>query len=280
MTLPVNPNPFFLDGTAGKLFSIYYPASSETSHVIVHAPAFAEEMNKARRMVSLQAADLARRGTGVLILDLFGTGDSEGDFGEARWDQWLDDLEVACAWVKTQGIVCISLWGLRLGGLLAMDFAARTENKFEQLVLWQPALNGKNLILQFLRLRVAAGLFSSDGVRGPESTASLRDRLIAGQSVEVAGYELGPDLVNPIMKLQYSAFEKYPFKKIHLFEIASTVGKAGSAAYREWLSALQEKGLPAAHETVLGPAFWSTQDIAVAPALLEKTTHCLTDQGS
>ncbi|MGH8551571.1 MAG: hydrolase 2, exosortase A system-associated [Methylococcales bacterium] len=276
-----NPRPFFLLGSAGKLFAIFYPPSSRTStrQVIVHAPAFAEEMNKARRMVSLQAVELARHGVGVLIFDLFGTGDSEGDFGEARWDLWLEDLGTACRWVGNQGIERISLWGLRMGALLAMDFAARWKDPFENLILWQPALNGKTLIVQFLRLRVASALFASDGNAKSETTSELRDRLLAGQSVEAAGYELGPELVNPLMKLRLAHFEIFPFKKIHLFELVSEPGKPGSAANREWVSAMQEKGSSVDHETVPGPQFWSTQEIAVVPMLLEKTVHCLIGHG-
>lgn len=272
-----DPRPFFLEGPAGRLFAIYHPPSSRasSSEVIVHAPAFAEEMNKARRMVSLQAVQFARHGLGVLVIDLFGTGDSEGGFGEARWDLWLEDLAAACRWIRNQGIERISFWGLRMGALLAADFAARSKDRFEHLILWQPALNGRNLIMQFLRLRVASALFASDADQKTETTSELRDRLKAGESVEVAGYELGPGLVNPLMELQLARFDAYPFKKIHLLEVVSEPGKPGSAANREWVSAMQKRGLPVAVETVPGPAFWSTQEITVVPELLQKTADRL-----
>ncbi|MCI0653466.1 MAG: hydrolase 2, exosortase A system-associated [Methylococcaceae bacterium] len=271
------PRPFFLEGPAGKLFAIFYPPSSKAAsrRVIVHVPAFAEEMNKARRMVSLQSVELARHGVGALIFDLFGTGDSEGDFGEARWDLWLEDLAAACRWLRNRGIERISLWGLRMGALLAMDFAARGKHRFENLILWQPALSGHNLIMQFLRLRVASALFASEADSKSETTSELRDRLLNGYSVEVAGYDLGPELVNPLMKLRLAQFEAVPFEKIHLFELVSEPGKPSSAANREWVSAMQEKGLSVETELVCGPSFWSTQEIATVPALLQKTTECI-----
>ena len=277
MTEQGEPRPFFLEGSSGKLFSIFYPPPSSVPapQVVVHAPAFAEEMNKSRRMVSLQAAELARRGIGVLVFDLFGTGDSEGDFGEASWDRWLDDLGTACRWAENQTVARISLWGLRMGALLAMDFAVRQDRLFEKLLLWHPVLNGNNLVMQFLRLRVASALFTGQQDSAPETTSTLRERLLAGQSAEVAGYELGPDLVNPLMKLRLAQFDPTRFKSIQVSELVSEAGKPGSAANREWISATRNQGLSVDFETVSGPFFWSTQEIALAPALLERTTRSM-----
>ena len=67
---------------------------------IIHIPAFAEEMNKSRRMLAMQAQAFAGQGYAVLVLDLFGTGDSSGDFGEATWDIWLQNIDTALVWLK------------------------------------------------------------------------------------------------------------------------------------------------------------------------------------
>lgn len=277
-----DPKPLFLEGSAGKLFTVYYPPSSiaPNSHVILHAPAFAEEMNKSRQMVSLQARELYDQGIGVLIVDLFGSGDSEGDFGEARWDIWLKDLETACNWLRNQGIERISLWGLRMGALLAMDFAAQRNHSFENLFLWHPALNGATLIMQFLRLRVASALFLSDSQTKSETTSELRDQLLAGQSVEVAGYELGPGLIGPLMKLRLDRFQQVPFKRVHVFELVLEEGKPSSTANRKFVSAMLEKNIAIELQTVQGTSFWSTQEIAIAPSLLKKTTDCILADGS
>ena len=47
-------------------------------------------------------------------MDLFGCGDSEGDFGEADWQQWLADVVGAAAWLREQTGSAPSLWGLRV----------------------------------------------------------------------------------------------------------------------------------------------------------------------
>ena len=64
-----------------------------------HLPPFAEEMNHSRRMATLQAHRLAALGIDVLVVDLFGTGDSAGDFADARWETWQEDAKAAVAWL-------------------------------------------------------------------------------------------------------------------------------------------------------------------------------------
>jgi hypothetical protein len=50
-------SPFFLNAGGHALFCVFYPVQEtlKPKGFIVHIPAFAEEMNKSRRMVALQA---------------------------------------------------------------------------------------------------------------------------------------------------------------------------------------------------------------------------------
>src|SRR3546814_14337350 len=77
----------FIDGPAWRLFAIHHAAAPHCRQGLglVYLPPFAEEMNRSRRMAALQARALAALGIDVLLLDLFGTGDSAGDFRDARW---------------------------------------------------------------------------------------------------------------------------------------------------------------------------------------------------
>jgi exosortase A-associated hydrolase 2 len=188
------PQPFFLEGGLGPLFCLLFaPAPNMLPRgTILYLPPFAEEANRSRRMAVLQAGRLAARGWAVLLLDPFGTGDSAGEFREARWDQWLADAGRAANWLAA----CwpdrpITLWGLRLGALLAADLAARETNRFSRLLFWQPLLRGDRFITQFLRLRTAAAMTVGE----KESSEDLRARLADDEILEVAGYELAPDLV-------------------------------------------------------------------------------------
>src|SRR5438477_12928924 len=113
--------PLYLEGGRRRLFGIYHAPQKgyPRPHSFIYVPPFAEEMNLARRMAALQARALAAAGTGVLLLDLFGTGDSDGDFCDASWELWMEDILVAADWLEGQGPTQIGLWGLRMGGLLA-----------------------------------------------------------------------------------------------------------------------------------------------------------------
>ena len=64
-----------------------------------HAHPFAEEMNKSRRMVALQASALADAGYAVLQLDLDGCGDDSSGFADASWEGWCSDVVRACRWM-------------------------------------------------------------------------------------------------------------------------------------------------------------------------------------
>ena len=57
-------NPFFLPGQSGKLFALHMKPSVSASppHGVLFFPPFAEEMNKSRRMVSLQARRMVASG--------------------------------------------------------------------------------------------------------------------------------------------------------------------------------------------------------------------------
>ena len=137
------PQPFFLAGAAGPLFCLQLaPAPGMTPRgALLYLPPFAEEANRSRRMAVLQARRLAARGWPVLLLDPFGTGDSAGAFHEARWELWLADAARAAAWLATRWPGgSVTLWGLRLGALLAP--ASR------RLLDAQPAAGGPHLASQ------------------------------------------------------------------------------------------------------------------------------------
>ena len=87
--------PFFLDTPEGALHvSLHMPPDARpASGWVVHVPAFAEEMNKSRAMVSRQARALAARGYAVVVPDLYGTGDSAGELREATWALWQRNVE-------------------------------------------------------------------------------------------------------------------------------------------------------------------------------------------
>lgn len=143
---------FFLEGPRGSLMAVYYPPEGKAHPLgdVLVAPAFAEEMNRCRSMVSMQAREFARIGIGTLILDPLGTGDSAGDFGEATWAMWREDLQAGARWLRAHGNGCRMLWGIRLGAIMAVELAV-ADPGIERLLFWQPVVDGKQFFTQFLR---------------------------------------------------------------------------------------------------------------------------------
>jgi exosortase A-associated hydrolase 2 len=264
---------FFINGTAGKLFIIHYsPLEYPSSRrAVIIFPPFAEEMNKSRRMMALQARALAAEGMQVLMVDLYGTGESAGDFEQARWEIWREDIEVAASWLEKQGVTRFSALGLRLGALLAMDFNRRWGDRFERIVLWQPVQNGAAVLTQFLRTRWAASML--DSAREAESTQDLRQKLRRGDSVEVAGYQLSPQLFRSIEELQLVPLANPGSPPIYWLEVVSPGGSPLSVASKRVLETWGKSAIPVSATSVQGEPFWATPELTEVPRLIHATTN-------
>lgn len=215
---------------------------------------------------------LAANGWGVAIPDLFGTGDSTGDFGDARWDIWLQDIEAAAAWLGAQGRRRQGLWAMRTGALLAAEFLSRKALS-GPLLLWQPVVQGKTFLTQFLRVALAANLITADGTSG--SVDDFRGRLGNGESLEIAGYVLHPDLA---AALDTARLDLVPQSAppIHWLEISSAA-PALSPGSRRMVAALKDTGVAVAEKGLTGPQFWMMQEPEWADALVEASRQTLAD---
>ena len=262
---------FFLPGRRGALFAIYHPPAAKVMvrGGILYVPPFAEEMNKARRMAALQARQLAASSFGVLILDLYGCGDSAGDFTDARWDNWRDDLLLGCDWLRNQGHERLVLWGLRLGAVLATELAG--EITAQRLVLWQPVLDGERFLHQFLRLRLTADRLKG----GTETMARLQEHLAAGQTLDVAGYELTPQLA---AALKQAHLHCPPAQcRVDWFELVNNADRPLAPINQRMVDHWRAHGVTVHTRTIVGEAFWATQEIAVTPDLLAVTIAALAE---
>jgi exosortase A-associated hydrolase 1/exosortase A-associated hydrolase 2 len=266
----------YINRSEGMLFlAVFLPESGQIpTQWVVHVPAFGEEMNKSRCMVSKQARLLADAGYGVVVPDLSGTGDSSGEFVESTWIGWKKDIAAVVSWTSEQGGQSVALWGLRLGCLLAADVSQEMSERVSQLVFWQPVLRGKQFMTQFLRLRVAASMMKGEG----ESVSRIRENMSAsGQPVEIAGYLLTQTLLEKIDNTDISTLTPTPSVELLLYEVVSEEGKGLMPATRAMLEQWQVGGVVCKAQAVHGDAFWLTQEIAVAPELLTITSRDMSE---
>ena len=246
-------------------------------HALVYLHPWAEEMNKSRRMAALASRALAADGHAVLQPDLKGCGDSSGDFGQASWDDWLDDTLRAVAWMRERHPGAdLWLWGLRSGALLAAAAAAAPELDGERpsLLFWQPSTQGKAVLQQFLRLKAAAQL--ADG-GGKAILAAARADLAAGRPVQVAGYALAPALASGLEAAQLTppARAGGPARRAVWLDVSQQPNGQPSPATQAALERWRGAGWQVDARTVPGPAFWQTTEIEEAPALVAATRSCL-----
>ena len=300
MSLPATPAaagvPFFMPAQDGQRLCIFHapPTGVTLRSALLYVHPFAEELNRSRRMVATQARALAAAGVAVLLIDLYGCGDSSGDFADARWEIWKEDLALAHAWLADATGMTVGLWGLRLGALLALDYARQAARPVARFVLWQPVIHGEAGMTQFLRLRLAGAMLAGElaepgernagdntgktgsgpGGAGAGGTRALRALMLAGQSLEVAGYELAPALVLAIDAVDAAAPGPSGCDVTWL-DVVSDATRPPSPASQRVAARWTREGVRVQLHGVPGVAFWSTQEITECPALLTATLDAL-----
>ena len=256
----------FLTGTAGPVFITRYgpPIASECLLVI---PPFGEEMNKCRRMMFMIGSEMARRGWVTVLPDLYGTGDSGGDFVDADWDVWVDDLSRTADWCRSSGVPVTAVLAVRLGCLLACEqqFLASIP-RVSKSVFWQPVLDGPRYLKQFFRLRIAASM--ANDVK--ESASELLAYLSRDGELEVAGYRLSANLASQIERVAKPAALPDKLGAVDWFEITRlTVGTTAKSTGQE-----DDVGrvatVPARH-VLTGEPFWASTEIVLNEELVKRT---------
>jgi uncharacterized protein len=288
--MPTQTEVFFLpidDGRHGQRLCLFHPAQGEaTRGSIVYIHPFAEEMNKSRRMAALQARALAQAGFAVLQIDLLGCGDSSGDFGDATWHDWVGDVVQGCHWLRSRNqshaataadqanAPPLWLWGLRAGCLLAVD-AARQLSKPCNFLFWQPPSAGKQLLQQFLRLKVAGDML---GGQAKGVMEDLRQQLAGGTSVEIAGYMLSAGLTAGLEQALLSPpTDQNQALRLEWLEVSTREDASLSPVSTKTIAQWQQAGYAARSHIVNGPSFWQTTEIEDAPALLAATVAAVAD---
>lgn len=223
-------------------------------------------------MAAEMARQMAQSGLAVLQLDLTGCGDSAGDFADASWDGWLEDIACAAAWLRQRYPAApLILWGLRLGALLAVEYAA-AHRECSRLLLWSPVLNGEQFLTQFLRLRLANQMLAGGPQEG--GTQQLLQQLQAGVAIEVAGYTLPPALALPLAQRRLAALMRDGLQ-VEWFELLSGPERPLPPLVEKMAQDWREHQSEVNVHKLVGEAFWSAQEITDVPVLWQRCLQTL-----
>ena len=267
--------PDFITGGAGKIF-VLLRAPAGARQIVLLVPPFAEEMNKCRRQYTEMAALLAEAGIASLSFDLFGTGDSSGEFGEADWDIWRRDVLAARDHARSLGFERHCLLATRLGCALAADVLERERGSFARSVFWQPTMSGKQAMTQFLRLRTAASMMSAGAA---ETADSLKSKLVRDGSLEIAGYEVSEALWRGAESIRLADLMSPGLGELKVFEIGRRREDGTSPAVAKLLQRARDIGVEAHGARIEGEPFWTTTEIVVNPSLCIESCEFLTGAG-
>jgi len=141
----------FFGHPESPLFAVSHSPRGNASPGPVRAaiicPPIGQEYNRTHWTLRLLANQVARKGVHVLRLDYHGIGDSAQSVDQiANLNCWQRNVEQAIDHTKKQtGAATVMLIGVRFGGLLAAQVAAKRPD-VNGIVLWEPVLNGKAYI--------------------------------------------------------------------------------------------------------------------------------------
>lgn len=268
---------FFMDASGGGRFCLVTRPTIAPKGAILFVHPFAEELNKSRRMVALAARAFAREGWIVFQMDCFGCGDSAGDFFEASWQGWIEDLDAGWRWLQKECVRDVPsrrplmLWTLRSGCLLAADWLQKS-GECPPLLMWQPVVSGKQHVTQFLRLKAANEMLAESDAR--QVMASIRADLQSGKNIEIAGYGLSSKLAEGMDSASLRLPAGYGAPVVML-ELGGADQNDPSPAVANLTAKWAAIDIKVKSEVVAGPSFWHTQEIETAPLLVDRSLAML-----
>ena len=171
-----------------RLFGVLYPPEIPNGQAVLIVHPFAEEKKSSQRTLVQIAKALSSQGAYVLLFDLRGCGDSEGDMNCAGISEWTDDMASAAEFLrKKSGVSQISVIGLRLGAYLSLLYSAKNR-RIDKVILIAPVLDSVEYLRKSLRSKLMKELITDGDVssRRDDLIASLRNNI----SIDFDGYPI------------------------------------------------------------------------------------------
>ncbi|MES2186694.1 MAG: alpha/beta fold hydrolase [Pseudomonadota bacterium] len=200
-------HPVTFDRDGRRLFGWYHPPAapggSTRDCVVVMCNPIGYDAVCAHRHYRVLAQQLAQAGFAVLRYDHHGTGDSSGSEEDPqRITAWTNGVARAVAFAaRTSGASQVALFGVRMGGTLALG-AAASLTMADSIVAWAPFASGNAYLREMRALRMLRGGDSA-------STLSLHDTGV-DMGEEAAGYVLTASTIAALGELNLLTLDKAP----------------------------------------------------------------------
>lgn len=228
-------------------------------------------MNKSRRMLARQGRLLSDNGVSFLLPDLFGTGDSDGDFQQATWERWRDDILFAVDWLHRRGHRRLDFLAMRSGCLLLKSVLELLDEPIGRVAMWAPVIGGQKMLTQLFRTM----LVSNKNGSNVQSIADVRDEIRDAGKLEIAGYVLSSVLVDALDIQTLDDLRWSPGQRVLWMDASPTSGGRVPPVTQKLLDAWQPYDAAVEYHRVQGPQFWMGPEIEEVPEFLSMTTEFL-----
>lgn len=250
----MNMTPFRFGPPEKSLYGVFHAAETRrqpTKAVLLCSP-FGQEAVRIHRLYRVLAERLARAGIHTLRFDYFATGESGGQDTEGSMKTWMQDIPLAHQELRNRSRAAHITWmGARLGATLCALACANTHSPPQQLLLWEPVIDG------------LAYLDTLANAHAQAVAHSIWGKTIAPADVkdEVIGFGVGPELLGELKAITASDFAACRAQRTVL------VGAPHLPHQEELLQAL-ERGGASIEQVALEIAFDWTSEEALNTALV------------
>lgn len=188
--------PLYFGPVARPLFGmIHRPQGASRRTGIVLCNSWGTEYLRSYRGLRELAQRLSHSGFPTLRFDYSGSGDSGGDGRHIQLQNWVDELSIAAATLRTEASCsAICLLGLRFGALLAQEAIATGAVEAQAIALWDAPPSGEVFVANLQQMDLALN-------EKMASERRVRSQLVPPARDELLGHEWPEGLAGDIRKL-------------------------------------------------------------------------------
>ncbi|WP_159594014.1 serine aminopeptidase domain-containing protein [Hydrogenophaga sp. BPS33] len=259
-------NPIRFGPRERQLYGVFHPANPQrpTGRGVLLCNPFGQEAVRLHRLYRVLADRLSHHGTHVMRFDYFGTGESSGADEDGELGGWCGDLLMADAELrKRSGCSSVSWVGARLGATLAALASANASRSIDNLVLWEPILQGDAYLQE---LEEADNQFLNHVLKRPGKPIA--------PFTEYMGFSVSPRLVEQIRQIDTAPLSTLRARR-------AVVMHTPVALRQPALASVMARAVPACESVPFEHAFdWTSEEAlntALVPAEALKLLQSLID---